>query len=159
MGTPAWHPCVNNDQPAFLHRHPGLLSSHFRVTSPPTPRYNCVAWADERTDRFISPVLYDEMLGLYPWPEGIPREDTVEAYTMVLATFGYEVCQSGTLQEGIEKVAIFGHGQVAEHVARQLSSGRWTSKMGQWEDIEHDLEALVGGAYGKVLLFLQRARR
>jgi hypothetical protein len=118
-----------------------------------------VAWADERTDQFISPALYDEISSLYPWPEGVPREDTVEAYQMALATFGYEVCRSGALQDGIEKVAIFGCGQTAEHVARQLPSGRWTSKMGRWEDIEHDLEALVGGAYGEVLLFMRRPQR
>lgn len=107
-------------------------------------------------DQFISPVLYDEMSDLYPWPVGVPREETVEAYMLALAAFGYEPCDSSALVEGLEKVAIYGIGNMAEHVARQLPSGRWTSKMGQGIDIEHELNGLVGGDYGDVLTLMQR---
>jgi len=45
------------------------------------------------------------------------------------------------------------------HVARQLPSGRWTSKMGFLEDIEHTVDALRGFYYGAVTQILKRAVR
>lgn len=60
---------------------------------------------------------------------------------------------------------IVSHRGEPTHAARQLPSGAWTSKLGEWEDIEHDtLEALEGSegrgeAYGRVALILKRERR
>jgi hypothetical protein len=45
---------------------------------------------------------------------------------------------------------------VPTHAARLLPSGLWTSKLGEWEDIEHDLLALEGDVYGTVALLLKR---
>ncbi len=42
------------------------------------------------------------------------------------------------------------------HAARQLASGRWTSKLGKAEDIEHDLHDLEGDLYGIVVLLMKR---
>jgi hypothetical protein len=42
------------------------------------------------------------------------------------------------------------------HVVKQLSSSRWTSKMGSLEDIEHELNALRGFYYGAVAQILKR---
>lgn len=138
--------------------HPGLAATQWWKSSEATPRYNCVAFAAGFRDRFISPVLYDEMLGLYPWPEGVPREYSVSGYAAAMETFGYTQCADATLEEGVEKIAIYGQDGTAEHIARQLTSGMWTSKMGQWEDIEHELEGLAGGKYGEILLLMQRPR-
>ena len=50
-------------------------------------------------------------------------------------------------------------------MARQLESGRWTSKLGSDCDIEHELEALEGFddspdayRYGRVVGFMSRPR-
>ena len=43
------------------------------------------------------------------------------------------------------------------HVALQLPTGRWTSKLGGLEDIEHDtLKALEGIDYGEPVRFMKR---
>jgi hypothetical protein len=42
------------------------------------------------------------------------------------------------------------------HAARQLASGRWTSKLGKAEDIEHELRDLEGDVYSSVVLVLKR---
>jgi hypothetical protein len=42
------------------------------------------------------------------------------------------------------------------HVAGQLVTGRWTSKLGESEDIEHGLRDLEGDVYGVVVLVMQR---
>lgn len=58
---------------------------------------------------------------------------------------------------GFQKVAFFvGANGVPTHAARQLPSGLWTSKLGEWEDIEHTLHALEGDIYGTVALLLKR---
>jgi hypothetical protein len=44
-----------------------------------------------------------------------------------------------------------------KHAARQLPTGRWTSKLGKAVDIEHDTpEGVTGPVYGAVVKFLRR---
>jgi hypothetical protein len=43
------------------------------------------------------------------------------------------------------------------HAARQLLSGKWTSKLGRWQDVEHELEGLVCDRYGTVKQVMKRA--
>ena len=45
-----------------------------------------------------------------------------------------------------------------QHVARQLESGLWTSKLGLSVDISHSLHDLEGDTYGEVAALLCRAR-
>ncbi len=46
---------------------------------------------------------------------------------------------------------------IAWAAARQLETGKWTSKIGLNEEIEHDmLEDLAGPAYGHVTTFMKR---
>jgi hypothetical protein len=54
-------------------------------------------------------------------------------------------------------VALFADAQgVLLHAARQLPGGRWTSKLGALEDIEHALQDLVGTEYGSVVQVMKR---
>ena len=139
---------------------PGLRGTRYAITSPPSIAYNCVAWA--------AGVAYDWWEPLRPgasWPPGVPQETSVSAVAAVLAMVGYERCQDGELEEGMEKAAIFGNGEQFTHVARQLPSGSWTSKLGTQWDIEHELQALTSAAnagglvqYGDVVAFLRRNR-
>jgi hypothetical protein len=49
--------------------------------------------------------------------------------------------------------------QEVTHAARQLPSGAWTSKLGDWEDIEHNaLSGLESSFYGRVSIILKRQR-
>jgi hypothetical protein len=53
---------------------------------------------------------------------------------------------------------LYGYGFVYTHAARQLPSGKWTSKLGKGEDIEHDSPYDVGGGvYGEVMQVMKRA--
>ena len=70
------------------------------------------------------------------------------------------MCSDSSLEAGYEKIAIYVKDGIPTHAARQLGDGRWTSKLGKYEDIEHDsLDALNGdgyGEYGRVALFMSR---
>jgi len=56
------------------------------------------------------------------------------------------------------KIVLYGSGEHVTHAARQLDSGRWTSKRGIFgDDIEHDsAEAIAGGEYYEILAYFSR---
>jgi len=129
----------------------------FRKTSPRDRRYNCLAWSVGDTTRPWVP-------GGDPvttrWPPGAPRHLDLNSVVASYASLGFERDSEPVLTEGFDRVALFvDHDGDVIHAALQLASGRWTSKMGEWEDIEHDdLAALEGGEYGQVAAVLRRPR-
>jgi len=68
------------------------------------------------------------------------------------------MCEDREVESGFEKVAIYAdHYQFPTHMARQLLSGTWTSKLGALEDIEHHfLDGLNGSQYGNVVQIMKR---
>lgn len=132
-----------------LRAFPLLSGAEWRLTSPATERYNCVAWATGDDEKWWWP---EEP---YFWPEGAPFESSVSAFVIVFGLVGYESCESSDLEPGWLKVAIFAKEFGPTHIARQLPSGAWSSKLGSYVDIEHPLETLVGSLYGNVAQVLR----
>jgi hypothetical protein len=132
---------------------PGLVTSQYAITSPQTPRYNCIAWAAADDTRWWEP----DPLGVYYWPASCPREYTVDAYVRAYEEAGYRRVQQET--PGDERVAIFTKDGIPQHAARELPSGQWTSKCGELEDIAHELSALEGNFYGTAAIVLARSPR
>jgi hypothetical protein len=133
-------------------RYPRLTPNNHRVTSPATRLYNCLAWAVGENFRWWEPGRF--------WPCPLPGTAfTIDDLVAALRTVGYDPCADGTLEPGFEKAALFGDGyDDPTHVARQLANGRWTSKLGDCEDIEHDtVDDVGGGLYGTVYQFMRRA--
>ena len=150
------------DETADLISHlPGLRGTDFAITSGWSERYNCIAWAVGESHRWWSPLAEDEGY----WPAGHQPDATTETVQAGLAMARFEACTDGSLAAGVEKIALFADERGFTHVARQLESGRWTSKLGSDSDIEHDLEALEGFddspdayRYGRVVGFMSRPR-
>src|SRR5437660_2593990 len=132
---------------------PGLRNSTFRVTSPATRDYNFIAWAAGDTAHWWWPDPDFENDTIF-WPAGVALEETLDAFVAAFATLGYAPCSSEGPEAGFERVALFASAAIPTHTARQLPSGRWTSKLGFREDIEHDLHAVSGDVYGTVVLLL-----
>lgn len=138
-------------------RFRNLRRADYAKTSDPDVRYNCVAWAVARDqNRWWQPDDPDE----HYWPEALPRVEDFQTYQTLFEHFGFAVCDDAQLEEGLEKIAIFVFEDGGfSHVALQLPNGRWTSKLGDWEDIEHDGPAcLEGGRYGHVAKIMSRRR-
>jgi len=132
---------------------PGLATNGHEITSPATTDYNCIAWAAGDTSAWWEP----DAMGLYFWPLGARREMTVDAYAEAFSSLGYEPCERADLERGFEKVALYSRAGGPTHAARQLADGRWTSKLGQLEDIAHaNLGGLSGDVYGTPTLILRR---
>lgn len=129
--------------------------------SPQTEDYNCIAFALGVTNK---PWWPDKRYpDTYDWPPHLPRQDllqeTLDNFIKAFETKRYRVCTNGKLKKGIEKVAIYTVSGVPKHAARQLESGIWTSKCGDYEDIKHfTLFSTEGKNYGKVSVFMQRRR-
>ncbi|MHB1426826.1 MAG: DUF7689 domain-containing protein [Gemmataceae bacterium] len=132
---------------------PRLRGTAYRITSPASEVYNCIAWAAGDTGHWWWP---GDPARTY-WPIGTPRLETLEAFRDAFATLGYVVCAQADLEPGFEKIALFTEADgTPTHAARQLPDGTWTSKLGMSEDIQHALEDLAGNVYGSVVQILKR---
>jgi len=128
------------------------LGDH-QITSPRSEKYNCIAWVAGDATQWWWP---EEGKGIF-WPVGIPREETLEVFSAVFARLGYSPCAHAEFEEGFERIALFTDVDgFPTHAARQLVGGRWTSKLGRTEDIEHALYDLEGQEYGRVTIIMQR---
>jgi len=147
---------VKNDDISWMKKFPSLKSPDYKVTSVATTDYNCIAWAAGVDDIWWWP-HHDSY-----WPPKIPREVKIQSFIDAYQTLGYDVCLSPCLEEGYEKIAIYTKiidgKSVPTHAARQLPDGKWTSKLGSQQDIEHnDLNAISGSEYGCAVCFMKRA--
>lgn len=138
---------------------PFLNRSNYRKTSEQTGIYNCAAYVLGVEDvRWQPPSLYEQP-GTY-WPPGVPENLFVSSFVKAYETHGFSLCGDG-LEPGYEKIALYAYSDgFFAHVAVQYPNGKWRSKLGTWEDIEHDtLGALEGEspAYGYVIHLMKRS--
>lgn len=94
----------------------------------------------------------------YYWPPSVPRQENLIAFLAAFQELGYFPCKIAALEKGFEKVAIYVSSDgKPTHAARQLPDGKWTSKLGTREDIQHkSLKCLEGSRYGEVAAILRR---
>lgn len=122
--------------------------------SPQDPRYNCIAFAANETERFW---WWPHGQKTY-WPEDIPRKETPNSFLKLFQSLGYTNCNNGSYEIGFEKIAIYAKDKKVTHAARQLPNGKWVSKLGTDIDIEHEtVENLEGPHYGEVVRYLKRS--
>ncbi len=129
-------------------------------TSEDTDSYNCVAWAlwgaAPKTYRWWWPDPWGE----HYWPRSVERKATLQAFLDTFMLYSFIPCNDGQLEEGSYKLAIYSTptGE-PKHVARQLISGEWTSKLGDLEDIRHGtLDLLESDLYGLPIQYMKRQR-
>jgi len=145
----------------------------WRLCSPRSDTYQCVAWAACRTDDKWWPLHHPH----FYWPPGLPRitplpnpwlplpPTPVSYLVQGFATLGYKPCSCREFELWYQKVAIYANDYGATHMARQRFLGRgWISKPGELEDIIHkDLGDIEGdmapnaGTYGEVNQVLKRS--
>lgn len=119
-----------------------------------------MSWAADDQTHWWEP----EDRGGWYWPPGLPREDfSLDNYLAAFRTLGFEECADGTLEPGLEKIAVYvDRSDEFTHVAVQLDDGWWSSKLGHSNDISHEkLDSLFEGRpieYGEKLVFMARRR-
>jgi hypothetical protein len=131
---------------------PNLKGDGYNLTSPITNLYNCIAWAAN-----VDSTWWDPSPG-YFWPDNVPRNYAIASLKAAFASLGYVECDSSAQEDGFEKVALYADQGNWKHAARMLKNGKWTSKLGALQDIEHTTpEALASDAYGEVVCIMKRA--
>lgn len=133
---------------------PNLNSSNYELKSDPTDEYNCVAWANHINHQSVDLSLDDDGEPLsYP-------DLSCLTYIEYFQSQGFEICESAEWEEGFEKIALYERDdETFEHVARQMSNSIWTSKLGEWEDIEHStLESLQSNHFYGIPAWYMRRR-
>jgi len=146
---------------------------NWRLCSPRSDTYQCIAWAACRTDNKWWPVNHPQ----FYWPPDIPRvilpnpwlvpwpPVSVDYFVQGFATLGYAPCTTEDFEFGYQKVAIYANDYGVTHMARQrFFCAGWISKPGELEDIIHeelqDIEgsmATAAGTYGEVKQILKRS--
>ncbi len=136
---------------------PNLQSTGYSITSPATIDYNCIAWAADDIEAWWWP---DPLKENY-WTPEIPRAINIKTFIRAFELLGYTVCNNPEYENDLEKITIYADSKgKPTHAARQLSSGKWTSKLGTLEDIEHHtLDSLAGPHYGSLAIILKRPKK
>lgn len=139
---------------------------NFKITDNPSPDYNCFAWAANHKDVFWQPIPKEmrPILGFdgvsYDWPFDAAEDTKLSTMILIYSKLGYEECEDSLIEEGFRKIALYGTEDKVTHAARQLVSGKergkWTSKLGQWFQIQHgDPTTIEGEDYGPAFKYLR----
>ncbi len=132
-------------------------NGNFRYTSPKKKAYNCLAWAIGISNLQIDMLYFRDVYELDP----NTLDHSANGYAECINRYyGFEICDSAEVEDGFEKIALYeDNRRDFTHAARQLDNGKWTSKMGTYEDIEHDdLDAVAGAFYGKPSVYMKRKK-
>ena len=135
---------------------PLLKNPEKALSSPPSPRYNCIAWAVDVDNAFWWPKV--NVPG-YFWPPGVPCEETIVAFQCAYATKGYVPIREADCENYEQVIALMGKDGKVTHAMKRLSNGLWSSKLGQSFDIVHGLHELDSPIYGTVIGFMGRGEK
>lgn len=76
---------------------------NFEILSPRTPKYNCIAWAMQFEDRWVSIFDYPG----YWWPEGVEKTMSPSALIHAFEAVGFTLCDNSNLEDGFDKVVLY----------------------------------------------------
>ena len=133
----------------------------FKITSPNDSNYNCIAWAYQIKGRWMWPPAGSQARVLDAvtfWPDENASEE-VESFVDAFRLKGYEKCDTPDFEHGYRKIALYVTPGTTRctHAARQLSTGLWTSKLGESFDIQHGTPFTIeGDVYGEVYCYMKR---
>lgn len=154
---------------AIFRAFPGLLNDRdFKITSPDNPDYNCIAWACNYSNRWMQPPISGNPIldAVVYWPPEADKGQDVSCLIQAFEAHGYCSCDSWEHEDGFQKVALYVRRGEKEwtHAARELMNGedcgKWTSKLGAWNDIRHGNPfSIEGNLYGEVYCFMKRPYR
>ena len=141
---------------------PGLATDKdFKITSPETPDYNCIAWAYHYDDRWMWPggVSEKTLDGFHFWPDDVSDSTDVQSFIDAFRLKGYSVCDDLDFNPQYRKIALYVKKgtTICTHAARELSNGLWSSKLGSGHDIQHGTPySIEGQVYGVVYCLMRK---
>ena len=133
---------LTNDEKSYARsRWPRMDVERVVVSGEATHRYNCLAWTLGITSRWM-----------WPWRN---RAATKAEFNAFYRSYGFRPTLIG-------EVAAFGTGiNALEHgsISGSKPGPRWESKCGGWLRIQHGLNEIEGGIYGRVMEYYTQSQR
>lgn len=131
----------------------------FKITSPWSENYNCIAWAMGRTDVWVDTNFRPG----HWWPSGVVRFVAPQQLIEAFAAVGFRRCSSSIYEEGFDKIVLYqaqnpnhGFNVTWTHAARILQDGIAHSKFGRAFDGVHSIDIFAGSHYGVPYAFMKR---
>jgi hypothetical protein len=83
------------------------------------------------------------------WPDGLPKNNSINAFIRAAETQGFVLCSEAEWEQSTaEKIVLYHNGDDFKHAARYTSGNQLMSKLGQWSDVEHARNAADCADYG-----------
>ncbi len=136
------------------------------VNSDASPEYNCIAWALGIKNQWWEPHSQGSIVeDRGYWPAGLPHNRAPQTLRALFWREGFVDCENGDFDPNIVKIALYRLPDTDgsyrwTHVARQLKTGLWTSKLGSSYEVTHRKpDDLDGSLYGEVYAYMAKPRR
>lgn len=136
---------------------------NFEILSPQTPKYNCIAWAMQFEDRWVSIFEYPG----YWWPDGVEKTMSPSALIHAFEAVGFTLCDNSNWEDEFDKVVLYKKADEDQwtHAARIVSETTEHSKFGPSFDGTHSHNVLCATglgyenqSYGVAYAFMKRSK-
>lgn len=140
---------------------PGLANDpQFKICSPQTPVYNCIAWAMGFKNRWVSntsSIIVNFYHNRYVWwPEGVEDSQRCEALIEAFRALGFEPTENHNYNPLYDKAILYTDGKIWTHASRIIEEGIEHSKFGEEWDAIHGNDRFQGSSYGYPYVIMQR---
>jgi hypothetical protein len=135
---------------------------NFKLLSPCTYEYNCIAWAMGLDNVWVDP---------FPdaghwWPDGVERGLSPEHLIAAFKAVGFEISSDAEPEAGFDKVALYKNGDEWSHATRIVERGIESSKFGSAWDGQHshnlchdETDGKVSNPYGNIFAYMKRRKK
>ncbi len=134
---------------------PRLASDvNFKVTSPCTYAYNCIAFAMGVQDRWVDPAA----ISWHWWPDGVPKDNNPESLVAAFEKLSFVKCNDASFEGGFDKVALYSKDGKWTHAAiiKDARQNLYHSKFGASFDALHSGGNVLENVYGEVFQYMKR---
>lgn len=142
---------------ALISVFPNLRNdASFKILSPQTQVYNCIAWAMNFNDRWVD---IAEIPGHW-WPNGVVKSLSPDALVQAFEAVGFETTTDKIPEEGFDKVVLYKKINKEEwtHASRIITESVGHSKFGAEWDGSHSIDSISGTVYGTPYCWMKRSQ-
>lgn len=127
---------------------------NFKLLSPFSFQYNCIAFAMGMTDRWVD----HSNIPWHWWPP-VEKGSSVEHLKNAFQYFGFEECgMNDEIDDLYDKVALYHIANQWTHAARVVAAGVYHSKFGESFDGRHSSGNVLQAQYGNVCIIMRRLK-
>lgn len=132
----------------------------FKITSPETTEYNCIAWAMGFDCRWVQctndTYLNTQGMRYVWWPNGVDQSYCPQALIDAFIALGFEQTDNTLFESGYDKAVLYTDGTKWTHASRIIADGTEHSKFGASWDATHGRNRFLDSPYGYPYAYMRR---